>query len=256
MIRLHLRDRLLFGLAVGGEVINKLVSGGSRAYPTNKLYHWTPVGYSRKKYRQLVNRLVREHQLQQVVIEGQVSFRLGTNGRQLLLNEYPILKNETKKWDGWWRIVMFDVPESKRSLRDILRRELVRRGFGRLQDSAYISAYELDKDLLEWFEAQKLGGMITLLEARQKHLGDPKDLTAKVWHLPELVKRYQGVIERLTTRFGIKENKKRDDFIRRLYAEYLQILAVDPNLPADLLPDKWPADKCRRYVLHAGSLGE
>jgi phenylacetic acid degradation operon negative regulatory protein len=256
MKRLRVSERLLFGTALGGEVLEKLIGGGSRAYPTHKLYFWTPAGYSRKKYRQLVNRMVRLHQLHQVVIEGQVSFRLGTAGRQQLLDGYPVLKFCNAAWDGWWRIVMFDVPESKRGLRDNLRRELARRAFGRLQDSAYLSPFELEKSFLDWLEEKKLAPMVTLLEARQKHLGDPKDLAAKVWRFDHLAKRYQAIIDKLTTRFGIREAKKRADFIRKVYGEYLQVVAEDPQLPPELLPDKWPANKCRRYVLPAASLGE
>jgi phenylacetic acid degradation operon negative regulatory protein len=255
-MKLRVSDRLLLGLSVGGEVIDKLVSGGSRAYSSAKLFSWTPTGYSRRRYRHLVGRLVREGRVQQVVIDGQVQYRLTSLSRKHLLDGFPVLKSFGKAWDGWWRLVMFDVPESKRKQRDALRRELVRRGFGRFQDSSYISAYELDQSFLDWVQLKGLSGSVVVLEARQKYLGEPKSLANKVWKLETVGKGYQALIDKLTTRFGIKEAKKREDFIRRVYSDYLEVLLSDPFLPKELLPANWPADKCRQFVLQAGAVRE
>jgi hypothetical protein len=40
-----------------------------------------------------------------------------------------------RRWDGRWRMVIFDVPEGRRLLRNRLRRQLHHRGFGYLQHS-------------------------------------------------------------------------------------------------------------------------
>lgn len=47
-----------------------------------------------------------------------------------------------KKWDGKWRVVIFDVPENCKSKRDILRRELKALGFYRIQMSVYVYPFE------------------------------------------------------------------------------------------------------------------
>ena len=43
-----------------------------------------------------------------------------------------------KVWDGKWRIVIYDIPRIKSSLRDHLRRVLVRSGFIKMQESVYV----------------------------------------------------------------------------------------------------------------------
>ena len=61
-------------------------------------------------------------------------------------------------WDGKWRLVMFDVPEKRKKVRDILRMLLRSAGFIHFQDSAWIQPYPCDE-------------LVTLLRS---HLGSGK----------------------------------------------------------------------------------
>jgi len=58
------------------------------------------------------------------------------------------------KWDGFWRIISFDIPESKKRERNILRALIRRKGFIGIQNSVFIAPFadfealaELRKDL-------------------------------------------------------------------------------------------------------------
>jgi len=44
-------------------------------------------------------------------------------------------------WDGFWRIILLDLPESRKSERESLRYLLKKAGFVRLKNSAWISPY-------------------------------------------------------------------------------------------------------------------
>ena len=107
LIKLRIRDQLLWGLAIGNEIIDQIITGGSRAYHVGKLFNWTPTKYSRKKYRGLVSRLVRKGYVQKLVLEGVVSLRITEVGRRQLVKVYPVLEMAGKPWDGFWRIVIF-----------------------------------------------------------------------------------------------------------------------------------------------------
>ncbi|MEK7125969.1 MAG: hypothetical protein AAB517_00675 [Patescibacteria group bacterium] len=61
-------------------------------------------------------------------------------------------------WDGKWRVVMFDVPEKRKKIRDTLRMLLRSAGFIHFQDSAWIQPYPCDE-------------LVTLLRS---HLGSGK----------------------------------------------------------------------------------
>lgn len=64
------------------------------------------------------------------------------------------------KWDGRWRIVMFDIPEKRRKTRDDLRIMMKESGFVRFQDSAWIFPYDCE-DLVTLLKAEmRLGNAV------------------------------------------------------------------------------------------------
>ncbi|MDD5145521.1 MAG: hypothetical protein PHF44_01630 [Candidatus Pacebacteria bacterium] len=52
-----------------------------------------------------------------------------------------------KKWDGLWRLVIFDIPSSSRIIRDIFRRKLKEFGFYQLQKSIWAFPYHCNKEV-------------------------------------------------------------------------------------------------------------
>lgn len=57
--------------------------------------------------------------------------------------------NFFQKWDGAWRILLFDIPENKRKYRDYLRKVLKRIGFKELQRSIWLYPYPVPSFLKE-----------------------------------------------------------------------------------------------------------
>lgn len=68
-----------------------------------------------------------------------------------------LYKPARQKWDGRWRMIIFDVPEKKRKYRDYLRQMLKTLGFKELQKSAWITPYSIPDFLKEllWEERMK-----------------------------------------------------------------------------------------------------
>ncbi len=62
------------------------------------------------------------------------------------LSGYKIHK---QKWDGKWRIILFDIPEKKRALRDYLRSVIKRCGFKEFQKSIWVCPYKIPDFLKE-----------------------------------------------------------------------------------------------------------
>lgn len=63
-----------------------------------------------------------------------------------------------QKWDGWWRIVVFDITEEKRAARDALRRKLKNFGFYPLQKSVFVFPFDCLREiesLADFFEASE-----------------------------------------------------------------------------------------------------
>ena len=62
-----------------------------------------------------------------------------------------------RRWDKRWRIVIFDVPERRRAVRDKLRTTMRSLGLVRLQDSAWVYPYDCE-DLIALLKAElKIG---------------------------------------------------------------------------------------------------
>jgi hypothetical protein len=82
------------------------------------------------------------------------NLELTDKGRAALLR-IEISKDTIKKpahWDKKWRLLIFDIPEHRRPIRDKIRRTLRIVGFMRLQDSVWIYPYDCED-------------MVTLLKA-------------------------------------------------------------------------------------------
>lgn len=61
-------------------------------------------------------------------------------------------KVDIGKWDKKWRILSFDVPESKKRLRENLRRKLRDLNFTRLHDSLWVTPLPIENDIKELLE--------------------------------------------------------------------------------------------------------
>ena len=70
--------------------------------------------------------------------------------RLLELHDYQIKK--PKRWDKRWRVLIFDIPEKRKGLRDKVRRTLATVGFVRLKESVWIYPYDCE-DLITLLKA-------------------------------------------------------------------------------------------------------
>ncbi len=70
--------------------------------------------------------------------------------RTLTLAEYG--QKIGRKWDKKWRVLVFDIPEHRRGLRQKLRNTLLAIGFVRLQDSVWVYPYDCE-DLMALLKA-------------------------------------------------------------------------------------------------------
>jgi len=53
----------------------------------------------------------------------------------------------TKKWNGIWHLVCYDIPEKKKKERDYFRAKLINFGFRLIQDSLWVIPYECKEEI-------------------------------------------------------------------------------------------------------------
>jgi len=90
------------------------------------------------------------------------TFRLTRKGEKEAFFAYmdaraALHEPKKQKWDGQWRMIIFDVPEKKRKYRDYLRQMLKTLGFKELQKSTWVIPYPIPDFLKEllWEERIK-----------------------------------------------------------------------------------------------------
>ena len=77
--------------------------------------------------------------------EGKVQLSLTTKGKwEAFLRQAEFKDAKDKKWNGVWRVVIFDVPVTKNKLRRELRRAMMLYGFKMLQQSVWVYPYACD----------------------------------------------------------------------------------------------------------------
>ena len=79
-----------------------------------------------------------------------------------------------KKWDGKWRMVIYDIPEDSKEYREMFRKLLKQNGFYKLQASVFVSPYPLNREALTYLKQTGLSKYIRM--ARIDELDDEKDL--------------------------------------------------------------------------------
>lgn len=117
-------------------------------FAPNVLQVLKPFLKHKKKYNfkyylnQKAKQLTKEGLLKIEIENGKQFISLTEKGERKLLYYKVTEKKKNVKWDGKWRVVIFDVWERTRSKRDLLRIEIKDFGFIQLQQSVWIYPYD------------------------------------------------------------------------------------------------------------------
>jgi len=91
--------------------------------------------------------------------DGSYAISLTEKGKlKALTYHFQKMKIETEKWDGKWRLVVFDIPEKIKKGRDALREKLKQLGFYELQKSVFVFPYKCKDEIdfiIEFFQLRK-----------------------------------------------------------------------------------------------------
>ena len=81
--------------------------------------------------------------------DGTTSLTISDNGKNRILkyNIENLKIKKPKRWDGLWRIVIFDIPESKKKARDAVSGKLKAIGMMPIQKSVFICPYNCKDEI-------------------------------------------------------------------------------------------------------------
>ncbi len=148
-------------------------------------------------------------------------------------------------WDGKWRMVVFDLPEDKRSLRNELRRELRAARFGGLQGSVWINPDPVNVVGEQLKKTASSCGMITFFEGVTCCGESNSEVVSTAWNFTKIRADYENHLAHLQSvpdgsGMDVRENLLEWGRIeKQLWAE---CMGSDPLLPRELWPAGYPGE--------------
>lgn len=243
------RDKILLGLALVGDVFEVFrdpfeISATSYDY----LYGFVPLRYKRHNFEVRLKNTLKTGYIQKIVKNGEVYYRLTGQGENQIVRDFPLMALRKKPWDRKWRIVVFDIPEKSRKTRNYLRAKLCELGFGMLQESVWISPFDILDDLREYIKNINLEENVFVFMAGRAFIGDEKNLAKNIWRLENINQKYKDTISKWQEKEAKLLGKERQKLIKKIKDGFLEILINDPLLPKELLPNNWSGEKARRLI--------
>lgn len=165
-----------------------------------------------------------------------------------------VYSTKSHKWDGFWRVLIYSMPEEKRDLRTQVRKELSWTGFGLISNSTWISPNPLEMQITEMIDTYGLKDYTIFFTSSSILSHDNDEIIAKAWNLEQIHNEYNIFIDNFKPKYEILKERiwnntltVQEAFIVRteLVHSYRKFLFNDPGFPQDLLPQHWSGNEAR-----------
>lgn len=169
-----------------------------------------------------------------------------------------IFARESGPWDGYWRMVIYSVPESERPVREQLRTRLAWLGFGPLSASVWLSPHDRLAAVRAGLADEPTVRLDTF-HSRSNGAHSDRDIAARAWNLGSLDRDYRALLETYRPRlqrYRGGELGPHAALVERvqLVHDYRLFPFRDPDLPPELLPAGWPGRTAHEVFLEAYGL--
>lgn len=228
-------------------------------------------GYTSQAVRSALSRMTKKGWLRQEKRGRKYYYYLTERSIQLTAarsENFPLYSKRTpNQWDGNWDVVVYSVPEEQRKMRYKLQRELRMLGFGSLNNGTWVTPYDRFTKLETATRILGLEGNIECFRA--KHLGftSDREIVNQCWDMEKINTAYSQFLDKyesqLRTFLSNRENgiylSDQECFVKHisLFADYTDIVDIDPELPWELLPSVWHGEKAARvYTAFCDALAE
>lgn len=164
----------LGGFAIGGAIVPGLIKAMEgfdfeENYPNKKVKN----AFHSLKRRKFVKTIKNKN--------GKIKIKITKRGekriKEFFINDLKIYKQS--KWDGKWRVLIFDIPIKMNHAREALRKKIRELGFYQFQGSVWFYPYPCEDEILTIAEFFEVGEYIEIITAE------------KVLHEKELIKHFK-----------------------------------------------------------------
>lgn len=168
-------------------------------------------------------------------------FRLSPQATQRHARRTPE-QQWNQPWDGKWRAVCYDLPESQRKVRFALWQALRMRKLGLLQRSVWVWPHDLEPTLQEVIASTGAPECFIGFEVGKLFLASDAEVVSTAWDWEEIGKRQHGYLKHPAADAvegkSVRTLAELAGLARRERDAYQWALSLDPLLPRTL----WPAD--------------
>lgn len=202
------------------------------------------VGYSEQAARQALSRSIRDGWLISERHGRRTRLSLSTASRRLLRTgaERIYTFGQPRHWDGRWLVVILRVPERRRAVRHQLRSRLAWAGLGSLGSGVWLTPHVDREPELAAALNDEPAAEATSFVAQFGEIGDPTQLVAAAWDLGRVREQYSAFIDDFSrVRASSPEACFRQQTL--LVHAWRKFPFLDPDLPAALLPPRWPRER-------------
>jgi phenylacetic acid degradation operon negative regulatory protein len=202
------------------------------------------LGYSQQAARQALSRSTREGWLHTERRGRRTRMSLSAGTAELLHSGAQRIYGfgAPWEWDGRWLVVVLRVPEERRAVRHLLRSRLAWAGLGSLGGGVWLTPHaEREHELVSAIAEEPAADAVSFV-AEFGQIGDPVKLAAAAWDLEHVRGQYRAFIDDFSR---VRATTPAACFRQQtlLVHAWRKFPFLDPDLPATLLPGRWPREK-------------
>lgn len=169
-------------------------------------------------------------------------YQITDAGQEEITNNLQEIKSMPKdKWDHTWQIVSFNVPEKIRFARDAFRLKLESLGFGKIQNSLWISCRDNSQKLDQIIDDLSINKYVIYFSTGKLSESNEKKIASSFeWNWGDLNKQYKEYLGQATI-FNL--SKKTIYQAKKMVYWYAKILKSDPKFPLEIQPKGYLGNK-------------
>jgi len=187
-----------------------------------------------QKTKSVINSLIKDGLIAKQG-ENQIYF-LTENGFLNFCLDFPFFRFLKYSWDRRWRIISYEIPETKREIRDRLRRQMQGWGLGPWHRSFWVTPHPVIENLRQLIGGKEEEKYFQAFEADHA-FGSREILVEKVWEKTKLDNSYRQLFRNWHDILSSSEEKMTK--FKKIVDVYVDLLKTDPGLPKELIGESW-----------------
>ena len=117
------------------------------------------------RLRQVIKRMQNSKLVEIKEKDGIATIRITENGKKKLLRyDLDTIQLDESNWDGKWRLIVYDVPNNRKSQRDAFRYLLKKLNILKLQKSVYLTPFKCENEIEYLRNFYEIGDEVLILK--------------------------------------------------------------------------------------------